>query len=1411
MSAEQNPPDSNQRTFMDDNGILHSEQREDPVAASVRRTLRLVSRKNTIFVVSLVVLILVLTAAGGVSVAFVNKYYTTQSHREYMLAQNRVVLNSSVLMLQMYQRDLQAGAADLMKFMRASPASGHYQNVSALRDALKEPFLAAWRTWLLSSSITTTHSIFVPFCEESEINSGSCPIMALSIACLPYDMSRLCTFESSNDDGLQTSMYEITFRHGVPVISSFKGYGTINVGYRPSQTDSDRGFYLDPSYAAGVDSSEHPLLMLRRQEYLSFGDDTNRIVMCDSGSFLEQWFYRYEKSLQKSSDSYSVLFRDNGTILAYGYGDGAFMDSSDPVPCRFYTQDDASRQCGDSKAGVLDKIVDVFEASFPASEVLSSDTANNTFTLTKQMDEYSVAYQDFMRFRTDDANDIVFFAAYATRINSTLGRDGILQIVICVIIIFLCMFILGGVALVSMTQMMKVVQVISQLATHAAMYDTNKMREVLDQQNPGYLARTITSAATINDEFRRILANLNAYRPFLPQSLLAKGNFDFSEEGTDRAALTRKNSAFPNDSRDALDGENRHHYHRHHELRGAELFSPIADHEQRHILSNPIENRRLLQRGFHRTKSTVLVASLSNVAMDAADSVDVINKFVETVLEHAAHANGVVEAIEYQKIVVSFNSHFHVPRHQEKACLCALGMRESLQNSGCNVTIGISTGYNYVGTTGTEQQKARVMVGESVVVAHALATLQHILGCSIFASEAVVHEALVTTVMVDVVQLYYEYNHEWKQYNVSEIIGSRASVLSADMLLVKSVFALVRYRQAEAALLAVRAYVKESQDNNRPLPWPVQRLHALVEAQQTLIKNGYHRERRQWQSLEGVEVIANHLAEVNMLLVKQQQRQRHPLAISSNVTSGSFVCASQTGATTATDVAANTNDGFTRQDETQIARALMGEQSKATAAKRLVRPAQEVAHSEEDTMFAIFVPNNDDEESGDDTAAEEEEQNRSLPNTPATKAKPSERDAAVKADLPLSPLPPPAEQSRFSTPAMVATTAAAAYPSPSAPLSVEVEPALSVSGRLPSPAVQTHHAPLVHPVLTGLQSPTGGSSSVEGGTNRPNTDGSVYGGSGHGRAASFIDDGQLVCADSAWKGSADGSMGSSPHLRQHSSFELPQRIVSVEGQVFYRTSHQIGRGSFGAVYLVISETGYLGAMKTIPLNQSNASQLIHEVETLSQMRHENIVGYDCCAVQDEYFFIICEYMSAGTLGKLIQSLTSIPERAVRKYARDVLFGLCYLHQHSLVHCDIKPENILMLSDGTCKLADFGAASLSRSFAEATTMRGTARFSAPEAIMGVCSKAGDVYSFGITLAQMVTGVHPWHAYRESDAFFVVRYLGEIRHTLETGEPCAMQPDLPTSLEDKELETVIHCCCEFDPKKRPTVEELLSMLS
>jgi class 3 adenylate cyclase len=1435
-STEQKAGEDIRRTFIDDNGILHSEYREDPIDASVSDTLKLVRRKNIMFMAGLVALILILTVAGGVSVAFVNRHYTTQSHREYMQEQNRVVLNSSVLLLQTYQDDLQADASDLMKFVRSMMKRGNYQNVSALRDALIDPFFEAWKTWLFSSNVTATHSIYVPFCDEAEINSRSCPIMALSIACLPYGLTGLCTLEKSADDGLSTVMYDIGFKDKIPFISTFKGTGTITVNYVHNQTNYDHGFFLDPSYASGIDSSEHPLLTMRRQENITLFSESDsdsdnatgieRVLICDSGSFLEQWFYRYEASLQKSSDSYSMLFRDNGTILAYGYGDLEYKAPHAPAPCRFYTQGRVVERCGGPKAGVLDEMVDLFEKSLPNSDVLTADVVKNgEFTLTKQMGKYSVAYQDFLRFRTDyDKNNIVFFAAYATPLNSKLGRDGILQIVICVIIIFLCMFILGGVALVATTQMMKVVEVISQLATHAAMYDTKQMRAVLDRQHPGYLARLVTSTAIINYEFQRILANLNAYRPFLPQSLLTKGNFDFSDEGTERPANMRHDGAFPNDSREPSDVEGERCG-----VQGNEFFPPIEDEELRHILSNPIENRRLLQRSFHRTKSTILVASLSNVAVHAADSVDVINKFVETVLEHAAHANGVVEAIEYQKVVVSFNSHFPVPRHQEKACLCALAMRESFQQTSCNVTIGISSGFNYVGTTGTDQQKARVIMGESVVVAHALSTLAYNLGCSIYANEAVVHEALVTAVVVDVVQLYYEQSDEWKQYHVSEIVGSRSVVLSADMQLVKSVFKLVRYRQAEAALLAVRAYVAESQEKGHALPWSVRRLCALVEAQQPLIKNGYRRQRRHWQTLEGEELIFNHLAEVNRQFVKQQQQKR--LKISSNVTSGSFVGASATGVTNSTDLAANTSDGCNRPDETQIARALIGEQSKASATKRLVVPAQDGASAAdgaavEDTMFAIFVPNDDDDEDetvyGDDDGEKSNanaaptgdagKDSTSPSNMPSTEINRAELDSTRKLVLPLPPPPPSSEQRCLSNSATAASAAAVGCHSSSPLLPFAAEPQLSASGRTSILSVRARPASLKHTRSAGPQSPLAGPHIMEGGTNNTSTNNnnSNGGGGAGGHKTSFAEDGHSYSPESMWRGPTE-ECSTSPYLKTHTGFELPQRIVSVEGQVFFRTSHQIGRGSFGAVYLVISETGYLGAMKTFPLNQSNSPQLIREVETLSQMRHENIVGYDCCAVQDDYFFIICEYMSAGTLGRLILSLNSIPERAVRKYARDVLFGLCYLHQHSWVHCDIKPDNILMQSDGTCKLADFGAASLSRSFADAVTMRGTARFSAPEAILGVCSKAGDVYSFGITLAQMVTGVHPWHAYPESDAFFVVRYLGEIRHALETGKPCAMQPDLPTNLEDKELETVIHRCCEFDAKKRPTAEELLTMLS
>ncbi|GET93158.1 mitogen-activated protein kinase-like protein [Leishmania tarentolae] len=1376
-------------------GLVFSEYEGVPTDAAVRQTLDRVRSKNCILMMGLLIIIIVLAVAGGVGVGFVNKHYTTLTHRMHLESGERIVLNSSIMLLKNYHETLRRDARHLMTFVRSSLLSSTGNEVAVLQERLYASFFDAWRTWLYSSNAPSMHSIYIFLCENPMMNPD-CPVVALAIVCMPNTSRMSCFYMSSAVmNRSQMAVNTISFSEtGAPYIGDFYTDVPMKMIFVPNQSKDNYSYFLDSDCASSLDDKAYTTLTIRQQASVE-----GYLVMCDASSFFHRWFQRFEKGLQKKKNSYSVLFSNEGMILAFDCGGTKPCGPQEVLPCGVKKVQKKAKGSLNETTEMVVRIVNTFlEEMKTMHTVKRTGFLHSHITLTKRVDNYIVVYQDFLNFRTsEESPETVFIAAYAVPLDTSLGRDGFVQISICVVIIIICMFLLGGVAMVAVNQMLRVVEVISQLSTHAATYDTKRMRSVLDRQKPGLLARVITSADIINREFQHILTNLNAYRPFLPQSLLTKSSYSFPDEPLKSLRLRRGEAA--------LDGNNADNVTINED--GVFVKSVPRFHMKNTFegsVSNPIENSRLLQRGFHRTKSTILVVSLSNVALDAGDSVDVVDLFVQTVLNHAASANGVVEVIEFQKIVISFNSHFPVPRHQEKACLCALSMREKFRDRGCNVSIGIASGYNYVGTTGTDQQKARIIMGESLVVAQSLTSLKHYLGCSILATDQVIFEALVTAVAVDVVQLYYEHNHQWVQYGVSEIIGNRYAVLSADMQLVKSVFKMVRYRQAEEALDAVRAYIDAAAEQQETPSWPVRRVHALVEQQQQLIKNGYRRRHLQWQALEGDDVIMNHLSEESQLYKLRQQHRFTTIASSATVDSLSTF--SVHPKMTTDEFGVVSRDTFNVGSEAALARALMGEQSKLIMTRRQLVPGPS-SYFSEDALFPVFTVKSseaDEEDRSQDSISSWPYGRRTDDIAGASNTDSEERGRALLVE----PQTLPSKECAAGSMRTLLTPS-------------KVPP---VSHVLPSHAIE---CPYRNAGICSIHANSKRGSAVDrqrnivsNSHNDATFNAGAYVTSGARGGSSR---GKYSIATSLATTTA-GNLGRTGDLKpkqcsenaaslpkMYCSHKLPHRIVSVNGQVFHRTSQLVGRGSFGDVYLSISETGSLGAMKVFPLNDNNAPQLIREVETLSRMRHENIVGYDCCAVQDNFFFIICEYVAAGTLGSLIQKLGVIPERAARKYACDVLFGLGYLHQHSWLHCDIKPENILVTSDGTCKLADFGTASLGRSLWDAVSVRGTPRFSAPEAILGTWNQQTDIYSFGITVAQMVTGVHPWHNYTEPDHLFVAHYVGEIRHSLQTGMPCGMQPDLPTNLQDKELQKAIHRCCEFDPARRPTAEELVTLLS
>nr|AVG22649.1 MAPKKK2 [Plasmodiophora brassicae] len=177
--------------------------------------------------------------------------------------------------------------------------------------------------------------------------------------------------------------------------------------------------------------------------------------------------------------------------------------------------------------------------------------------------------------------------------------------------------------------------------------------------------------------------------------------------------------------------------------------------------------------------------------------------------------------------------------------------------------------------------------------------------------------------------------------------------------------------------------------------------------------------------------------------------------------------------------------------------------------------------------------------------------------------------------------------------------------------------------------------------------------------------------------------------------------------------------------------------------------------------------------------------------------VFLEYVPGGSIASIIKRFGKFNENLVRVYTRQILYGLEYLHRHQIMHRDIKGANILVDTNGVCKLADFGAAARLADITQAQrrAIHGTPYWMAPEVIKQVGhGRQADIWSVGCTVIEMVTGKPPWHQFKTP--------VAALFHIAGTTSPPALPDDLSPSLRD-----FILSCMHRDPSKRPNAMRLL----
>ncbi|MGP1375333.1 MAG: serine/threonine-protein kinase [Almyronema sp.] len=231
----------------------------------------------------------------------------------------------------------------------------------------------------------------------------------------------------------------------------------------------------------------------------------------------------------------------------------------------------------------------------------------------------------------------------------------------------------------------------------------------------------------------------------------------------------------------------------------------------------------------------------------------------------------------------------------------------------------------------------------------------------------------------------------------------------------------------------------------------------------------------------------------------------------------------------------------------------------------------------------------------------------------------------------------------------------------------------------------------------------------------------------------------------------------------------------------YRLLGLVGQGQFGQVYCAVHRrTGHLVALKNLNRDRLPTHKFLRELRFLLSLKHPNIAACHALVHTRTGRQLVLDYCEGGTLRTLVESAKQLSQVEALQLMLDILSGLEQAHQQGIIHCDIKPENILLrITPGSWQalISDFGIARLNQELVVGWSNTGSPAYMAPERFYNQYSKASDLYSVGIILYELLVGCRPFSG---TPVELMKAHLNQPPH-IPTDLPLALQQILAKALQ------------------------------